>query len=222
MRRLSHRRLAALLVILALALWQWEAPWLFPLKVLMTLIHEFGHGLAALLTGGSIDRITVEPGLGGLCYTRGGWRWVILPAGYLGSMAAGCGMILVSSRTRLDRYLSLTMGAAILAATVLFVRSRVGFGYGLLTGAALASAGWWLSEELNDFLLCFLGTMSCLSAVFGLKYLATYSGNNDALMFSAEIFPLPALVWAVLWAMLAVVCWAWTLRLAVDGAQAPP
>lgn len=212
MRRFPYRRLAALLVLFCLALWQWEAAWMFPLRVLMTLIHEFGHGLAALLTGGSIDRITVEPGLGGLCYTRGGWRWVILPSGYLGSMAAGCAMILAASRSRYDRFFSLAMGACVLAATLLFVRSRVGFGYGLLTGAALASSGWWLSEEFNDFLLCFLGTMSCLSAVFGLKYLASYNGNNDALMFSHEIFPLPALVWAVLWAALAVLCWGVTIR----------
>ena len=208
-------RALGLAAAVALALWQWDAAWLFPLRVLMTLIHEFGHGLAAILTGGSIDKITVDPGLGGLCLTRGGWRWVILPSGYLGSMAAGCAIILLASRTRHARAVSGVMGVLVMAATLLFVRTFLGFGFGLLTGGALISAGRWLSEDLNDSVLCFLGSMSCLSAVFGLKHLTTYGGDNDALFFSREIFPLPALVWALLWAGLSLACLAVTLRAAV-------
>jgi hypothetical protein len=211
--------LAGLTAAVALALWQWEAAWFFPLRVLMTLIHEFGHGLAALLTGGSIERITVDPGLGGLCYTRGGWRWLILPSGYLGSMAAGCGIILLACRTRYDRFASFALGVIVMLATLLYVRTLQGFVFGLLTGGILTSAGWWLKEDLNDSLLCFLGTMSCLSAVFGLKHLTTYGGNNDALMFSREIFPLPAVVWALLWAGLSLVCLGATLRIVLRTSE---
>jgi hypothetical protein len=214
-RTIVVKRLAGLTAAVALALWQWDAAWLFPLRVLMTLIHEFGHGLAALLTGGSIDRITVDPGLGGVCFTHGGWRWLILPSGYLGSMAAGCGIILLACRTRYDRHISLALGSFVMLATLLYVRTLPGFFYGLLSGAALTSAGWWLGADLNDSVLCFLGTMSCLSAVFGLKDLATYGGNNDALMFSREVFPLPAFVWALLWAGLSLACLAVTLRAAL-------
>jgi hypothetical protein len=213
--RFSLGRSAGLAAAVALALWQWNAAWLFPLRVLMTLTHEFGHGLAALLTGGVIDRITVDPGLGGVCFTRGGWRWLILSSGYLGSMAAGCGVILLACRTRHEKSISLALGVFVMLATLFYVRTLLGFSFGLLTGAALASAGWWLSEDLNDSILCFLGTMSCLSAVIGLKELASYGGNNDALMFSREVFPLPAFVWALLWAGLSLACLAATLKAAL-------
>jgi len=214
-RNIGFKRLVGLTAAVALALWQWDAAWLFPLRVLMTLIHEFGHGLAALLTGGSIDHITVDAGLGGVCYTRGGWRWLILSSGYMGSMAAGCAVILLACRTRYHRHASVVLGAFVTLATIAYVRALPGFVFGLLTGGALFSAGRWLNDDLNDLALCFLGTMSCLSAVFGLRDLATHSGNNDALMFSREIFPLPAIVWALLWAGLSLVCLAATLKAAL-------
>ena len=44
---------------------------------------------AAILTGGSIERIEINPRFGGACYTYGGSRFVTLSAGYLGSMFFG-------------------------------------------------------------------------------------------------------------------------------------
>lgn len=213
--RFSRERIGVLAVAFAVAFWQWDAAWLFPLRVLMTLFHELGHGLAAIATGGSIDRIEVFPGGGGLCYTLGGWRWVILPAGYLGSMASGCAIIFLACRTRNDRFVSLALGLFIVGATLLWVRTMGGFAYGLATGAALASAGWWLTEDINDLLLCLIGAMNAMASLFGLKYLWVHRGLNDAVLFSREILPLPPVVWALAWIALSAACLTATLRVAL-------
>ncbi len=210
------KRATLLAALFGLAWWRWEAQELYPLRILVTLLHEFGHGLAALLSGGSIERITVDPGAGGVCYTRGGWRWLILPSGYLGSMAAGCAMLFIAARTRWDRALSACLGLLLIGATLLYVRTTVGLFYGIGSGLALAAAGLWLGEKVNDIILSFIGASSCLYALLDLRHLIGLGrGANDASFFSQEIFPLPPLVWAALWSALAMAALAFTLKAAL-------
>lgn len=211
--RLDYKRLALLAFLFILVWWGWNSIALFPLRILVTLFHEFGHGLAAFLTGGEIVRITIDSLGGGVCYTRGGWRWIVLPAGYLGSMAAGCVILLLAGRTRHDKIVSLTLGLMLIAATVWHVRTVTGLVFGILSGAILASAGWWLPEEFNDILLSFIGTTSCLYALLDIRYLLTHAGGrNDANMFSDEILPLPPMFWAAIWGVVAVACLIVTVR----------
>ncbi|MBI5238988.1 MAG: M50 family metallopeptidase [Elusimicrobia bacterium] len=216
------KRLAGLAVVLA-ALWLlWRTPVVYPIRILVTFLHEGSHGLAAVLTGGSIDRITVEADGSGLCFTRGGWRWAVLPAGYLGSMFWGSVILILACRTRLDKYVASVLGWGLIAITLLYVRSWFGFGSGLALGLVLASAGRWLPEEVNDWLLTCIGSASCLCAIFDIRDLTRVAGETDATMFSREIIPLPPLVWTVLWGVLAVACLAVSLRIALAPARERP
>ena len=38
----------------------WDTPVIYPLKIFVVLLHEISHGIAALATGGSIERITLD------------------------------------------------------------------------------------------------------------------------------------------------------------------
>ena len=71
---LNTGRLVGLLFVFALTWFAWDTPVVYPVRILVTFLHECGHGLAGILTGGSIDKITVEANGSGLCYVRGGWR----------------------------------------------------------------------------------------------------------------------------------------------------
>lgn len=214
-KKLSAVRLVTLAVVFVVSYWQWERPWLYPLRILTTLFHELGHGLAGIATGGRIDHIEIDAMTGGLCFVYGGWRWLVLMAGYLGSVVSGCAIILAACRTRFDKQISLGLGMMVIVATLLWVRTSIGFTYGILSGVVLASAGWWLGEGLNEFMLCMIGAMDCMASLFGLKYLYTFHGNNDAQMFSKEILPLPQEVWATFWVVLSALCLAATLRVAL-------
>lgn len=92
----------ALAVVAAGAL-AWT-PWLvlvaYPFRLLTTLVHELGHGLAAIVTGGDFLRFVVFPDGSGLAYTAGGWRLIVIPAGYLGAAAFGALLIVAGRRPR--------------------------------------------------------------------------------------------------------------------------
>lgn len=72
-------------------------------KMLVIAFHEFGHALAAVLTGGRVKSISLDPHEGGVTHMLGGKSAITLPAGYLGSSLIGalltfCGFDIVASK----------------------------------------------------------------------------------------------------------------------------
>jgi hypothetical protein len=202
LRRIDLGRALGLLALMVPVIFFWESRALWPLKVLVVFFHELSHGLAAKLTGGDIERIEVVAAQGGLCVTRGGSRFLILTAGYLGSLAWGGAILLLATRTRLDRALMVGLGALLLVASLLWVRPLIGFGFwfGLLAGVALAACGVYLKDWLNELVLQVIGLTSCLYALLDIKsdVLDRPELGSDARML-AELTHLPTRFWGALW-----------------------
>lgn len=192
---------AAFLVVFLL----WDTFLVYPLKILVVLLHESSHGLAAILTGGSIERIEVNRDGSGVCYTLGGSRFVTLTAGYLGSMVLGALILIGASRSRLDRPLCVALGVFLLAVTGLFVRNLFGFLFGAAFGLGLVLAGWKLKPALVDTALKVIGLTSCLYAILDIKsdVLDRPGIGSDADML-ADHTGVPTLVWGVLWILAAL------------------
>lgn len=206
-----------LLAVLAIAVVAaWPTPLLYPLKVFTVLLHELGHGAAAVLTGGSIERIELSADLGGACWSRGGFRPLVLAAGYLGSMTFGGLILLASARVRRDELLAGVLGAAVVVLALIFVRTIFGLVFGLAFGLVLLAAARWLSPAANDLLLKLLGVTSMLYAVIDIKedLINRTVPGSDAWAMSGELF-LPPAFWGVLWMSLALISAVGLVRLAV-------
>src|SRR5262245_57018164 len=91
------------LTTLLLAVIPWLSPINYSLRLLVTTVHELGHGLAALLTGGDFIRYVVYSDGSGLAYTAGGWRFVVIPAGYLGAALFGAILITLGRNQQRSR-----------------------------------------------------------------------------------------------------------------------
>jgi hypothetical protein len=93
----------------------------YPFLIFSTFIHETGHAIAALFTGGTVESLIVRMDGSGVTYTRGGLRFVISTAGYIGTAIFG-GLLLVLSRKQ-SHVRSVLVGCAIfvLAVTAGFV-----------------------------------------------------------------------------------------------------
>jgi hypothetical protein len=204
MRPVTRRRLAFLagFAIYFGALWTlWETPVVYPLKIFVVLLHEWSHALALLATGGTLERIVLDPYQGGATFGRGGNAFLTLSAGYLGSL--GWGALMVSGararRIRPDLVVG-GIGLAVAVLTLLYVRSPFGFGFGLLFGAALALASRHVGALWNRRLLLTLGLTSCLYAILDIKsdVIDRPQLPSDAHMLS-ELTGVPTLAWGVLW-----------------------
>ena len=94
------RRLWLPVVIGLAALVLWNTPVAYPFRIFVVFLHEISHGLAAVLTGGRIVSIGLSFNEGGVCVTQGGWRFVVLSAGYLGSLLWGALFLLLGGNPR--------------------------------------------------------------------------------------------------------------------------
>lgn len=203
------------------ALWLlWNTPIVYPLKLFVVLLHEISHGAVAVATGGAIERIVITADEGGLCQCSGGSPFLILSAGYLGSLGWGA-LILVGARSRggWPRTLAGVIGVVVLAVTLLFVRNLFGVVFGLAFGTALIAGSRRLSLEANRLLLTALGLTSCLYAILDIKsdVLDRPDVVSDARMLAA-LTGVPTVVWGLLWIGVALAASAWLLRWAMRRA----
>lgn len=191
----------------------------YPFRLLLTMVHELGHGLAALVTGGEFIRFEIEGNGSGRALTAGGWRFVIIPAGYLGVALFGAVLILLGRSHRWSRGAMVIIGGALIVLTVryglptilsgqilsgfLTLLSGVIFGFVFLWVAIKAAPGWII------FLLHLLAIEAGLTAFSDLITVIGISTRffdvpvNDA-QSMAELTFIPAIIWALLWVIVAL------------------
>lgn len=218
-KKIDLKVLGTLVAMLVVAVVFWDWKFMFPIKAFVVMLHEISHGLAAVLTGGSIEKIELSVRLGGVCWTRGGMRLAILPAGYLGSMLFGSLILVAAARTRWDRYISMGIGAAVVLVTAIFIRTWFGFFFGLAFGAVMILMGRFLSEKVNDMALKFLGLTSVMYAIFDIKddLISRTVAGSDAYKMAEIFVVLPPIFWGILWIVISVVVAAVMLWVASKG-----
>src|SRR6476660_10431103 len=93
-------QLALLAVATAITIALWFIPyaeWLvYPIRLFVTFIHESSHALVAVLTGGSVQSLTISADTSGLTYSApSGFMGGLLTssAGYLGTTVFGVLML---------------------------------------------------------------------------------------------------------------------------------
>jgi hypothetical protein len=198
----------AMLVATALLLaWFWHSPLLYPLRILVVLFHELGHAAVAVVTGGEVLEIGLGSNEGGHCITRGGWHFLILNGGYLGSLVAGLLLLAMSRARRASRGLVVSLGLMVLVVTLVLVRPVLGFGfgYGLLTGILLMGLGIKAPPPASWWFLRLVGVFSVLYALLDVRddvfRNAEAVGASDATML-AEMTHIPAFLWGGGWILL--------------------
>jgi hypothetical protein len=189
----------------------WETPVVYPIKLFVIFLHEVSHGVASIATGGSIQGITLDPRLGGACHCPGGNAFLILSAGYVGSLLWG-GIILEGGRKmgRKSPILVRIMGVSILILTLLYLRGVFTIAFGSAFGIGLVVVARYLSGEANRILLSVLGLTSCLYAILDIKsdVLDRPHLPSDAHMLF-EVTGVETLYWGGIWIAIALAISGW-------------
>ncbi len=189
----------------------WDTPAVYPLKVFVVLLHEISHAVAAVATGGTIERIVLDPNQGGACYCPGENAFATLSAGYLGSLAWGSLLVVAGQAKRINgRWVTGAVGILVVALTLAYVRSTFGFGFGLAFGIALVIGAVKLSSAVNQGVLLTLGLTSCLYAILDIKsdILDRPELQSDAAMLG-DLTGIHTVVWGSLWITIAVLASGW-------------
>lgn len=213
----SRRRLNFVLgfsVYFAAVWYLWYTPVIYPLKIFVVLLHEASHALALLATGGAVSHITLDPAQGGATLGAGGWAFVTLSAGYLGSLAFGALLVRASQWKRVAPGTLLALvGGVVLGLTAIYVRNTFGLVFGIAFGASLVVSGRKLSPPWSRRLMMGLGLTSVLYAILDIKsdILDRPQIRSDAFML-AELTGIPTVAWGLLWITIAILAAALLLR----------
>lgn len=216
------KRYIALILIFIVISFLWNTLVLYPLKIFVVFMHEVSHGLAAYLTGGSIVEIEINPQQGGHALTKGGNRFLILTAGYLGSLIWGGVILLMAARTHFDKAISVLIGIGMVGITIGFGSDTFTYLFGVGFGVVLIAFGLFLPEVANDWILRVIGITSCLYAILDIKsdVLDRSHLRSDARML-AELTGLPTIFWGVLWIIIAIGLTIWFLYIAGKSTDSP-
>jgi hypothetical protein len=172
----------------------------YPLRLFVVFLHEAGHAFAAVLTGGTVLSIGLSANEGGVCLTRGGWPFLILNAGYLGSLLFGASFLLLGARRRSAAQVVGAIGLFSVLAALVYVRTLFGFAYVLSAGVVLLFVAARLGPRASEVTLAAIGTMSALYAVADIAsdVILRHSGASDAAAL-ARLTGVPAVAWGVAW-----------------------
>jgi hypothetical protein len=181
----------------------------------VVILHEFSHGLAAILTGGQVNRIEINANQGGVCYYSGGFHFLIISAGYLGSIVWGGIILLIASRTNKDRILAQVVATILLLVTLLYIRNLFGFFFTLGFSLTLFVISKKASEKFVDLLMKFLGLTSCLYVVVDIKsdLIDRSISCSDASVIAKNLgFPQLSIVVGIAWMIFALIILYYILK----------
>ncbi|MGB7338027.1 MAG: M50 family metallopeptidase [Phototrophicaceae bacterium] len=193
---------------------------LYPLKLFTTYVHEAGHALATLISGGDVVSFSVALDGSGLTVRRGGADWLIGPAGYLGAAMFGSLLFFLVNRIpRLANSLAVILGVGIAIFTIIFSGGNLlalllGVGFGML----MMALGLRAHPAITMVTLNILAVSTALEAFFDLRYLifvidaSNGSTPNDAVQFAQRVTPfISPTVIALTWAAIALLMFGMAL-----------
>lgn len=178
--------LAGVAFMIALVLWQVQGLFFitYPLRLFVTMIHELGHGLAAILTGGEFLEFKVLSRGAGLAYTRGGSRLLVIPAGYVGTALFGAVLLILTHRTSYQRRVAIGVGILIGVLSLLYSGlslSNLGIVKLIIAGGLLAVGGVLFLTRDADEGQHVWGIV--LLVIGGLMMLVFAAGSNTLTVF---------------------------------------
>lgn len=185
---------------------------LTPLRLLQVLVHEFGHALATVITGGQVHELVINMDGSGHVMSSGGLRPLIVMSGYLGSAFFGSVAFYFNNRYQWGAIVPIVLGGVMVAFALLYGRLEatgielavvVALGYTAVIWLVCKYTPWHLGYALLNVLSAFVA----FDAWRGLGALAEFTApehHNDAEAFS-QLYPaMSGNGWAALWMTIAV------------------
>ncbi|KAF2969752.1 hypothetical protein GQX73_g3804 [Xylaria multiplex] len=178
----------------------WNVPYM-----LVIAFHEFGHAITAVLTGGRVKSISLDPHEGGVTHMVGGRSAITLPAGYLGSSLIGALLIFTGFNIVASKIASIVLGVCFLLTLWWGKRDWLTI-VTILLAVGLLVASWFIvhAEGLR-FVVLFIGVMSSLYSVWDIcdDLILRKVNSSDASVF-AKRYGGSSQCWGIVWSIISI------------------
>lgn len=180
---------------------------LYPVTLLVTFLHEFGHALGAILSGGTVESMQINADGSGYTVTRGGSQALVLMGGYLGSAILGNIMFHIGAKHRSFTQATLITLACLMALAGIiwfetFSSTGLLFGFAMLLFFVARGTNW------DQDVLMFLGLAAVLYIIQDFRV----GPKSDLLMYEQTVGMFSSQIWMYLWLGVAASLFYWNLR----------
>ena len=212
--KIPHRQGAAVALVLSVAVtailyyvpYGHYAAW--PLLLFSTLAHELGHGLTALVLGGTFEAFFLWSDGSGMAQYSGAFgrfaRAAVSAGGLVGPAVLAALFFLAGRRANWSRWALVALGAGLMVAEVLLVRNMFGWLFVGAVAGALLGIGLKASGAAAQIATVFLAIQLSLSVFSRADYLFTDTartaggtGPSDVARIAQELFA-PYWFWGAL------------------------
>ncbi len=177
---------------------------LYPFRILVTILHEFGHAAFALLTGGNVMSVQINPNGSGVTWTSGGMPFFIISGGYIGS--AIFGNILLRAGLKYAEWSHYVLNVLLIIMIVIGTIWSPSLTNTLIVGVFAGSIYFIgkLHHEIASWFLIAMGVLSLIHIIEDFNV----GPSSDLAQFTALVPILPYTVWMLVW-LAAVVTITW-------------
>jgi len=187
---------------------------LYPFQLLVTILHEFGHAAGALITGGDVMSVQINPDGSGVTWSSGGSRFVTIAGGYIGSAVFGNLLLYMGIRhPSSSNYVMYGLFIVTLAISTIWSPSIAN----TLLVAIYALVFWFIGEklhhEVSSWVLSFMGILSVLFVLQDFRV----GPSSDLAQFTALIPILPYTAWMFIWLGIAGLITWWNVKNLLRG-----
>jgi len=219
-----------ILIAIGFLLLSWLIPGVqivvLPLQYLNTHLHEMGHALASVMTGGSVSSIEVHSDGSGVTTTQMTHPVIVASAGYVGASLMGSLLIAFSRNGEMARRALLGISVILMIECIFWLRSDTvgmisGFGYMILFLLLGLQLRGWPAIIVAQF----VGVQQCLTslqAVFALVNPRILAFTDSDATILQGITHVPAILWSVGWSLFSVILMTWALLTAWSNPKTRP
>lgn len=198
--------LVILFTLLIISFFLWNTYFIYPIKLIVVLLHEISHAFAALISGGKIIEMNIGLDLGGKCETEEGNTIFIASAGYLGSLLWGL-LIFTSPNFKKNGFWILISLSVLILVTSISVPAGITFVIlALILSLLLITSAFLLRIPIIKIVVRAFGLISCIYVMFDIKddLLSRSSELSDASLISS-LTNIPVIIIGLSWAFISIV-----------------
>lgn len=181
---------------------------LYPIRLFVTFLHEFGHAIGAVLTGGWVEEVQINQDGSGWTKSANGNRSITIMGGYLGSAIFGNILFYVGARTQ-----KLVKPMMVLVILSMLVTGFYWFNSMFTTGVLVlfSKVLFFIAFKTNfgKEVLMFLGLASVIYIIQDFNVGPT----SDLKAYEEEMVFIPAQVWMYIWLGVAVLLLMFNLKM---------
>jgi serine/threonine protein kinase len=185
----------------------------YPMILISTLAHEMGHGLMAVLMGGSFEKFEMYSDASGVAYWSGDVgrfaRAMISAGGLIGPAIVGAGFFAFAKKAG---RLFVFLGVFLIICDIVVVRNVFGVGFVGFCSLVSLWLGLRASKSTQQIAAYFIGIQLALSVFSRGDYLFTeYAQTAKGKMPSdvshmSDALMLPYWVWGIICGLISVIC----------------